>query len=74
MENIGIRIRQRREALGLTVWDLSRAASIRENNIHNWEAGRRIPSDMEALARLAEALDTTTDFLIRGTSPVETAQ
>jgi len=64
-ETIGERLRAAREARGLSPFELSLAASIPEQNIRLWERGR-CPRDPAKLADIAEALDTTTDYLITG--------
>lgn len=68
MNTIGERIRHLREQAGLTPFDLSIRSGIREQNIRNWETGRKLPSVVMVPA-LAEALDTTSDYLLSGQQP-----
>lgn len=68
MQTMAERIKARREALGFSLFDLSLRAKIPEQNLRLWEGGRK-PADPEAIARLAEGLGTTTDYLIRGSQP-----
>lgn len=66
MERVGKRIRALREAHGMTRFDLSIAALVRERNLVNWELGRTAPSDMAALVRIANVLETTAEDLVSG--------
>ena len=53
---VGARIRERREALGLSLADVAAKLGIGRQNIHRYEAGARLPT-LEALYPLADALD-----------------
>jgi len=66
MHTIGTRIRERREARGLTRYALCIAARVREGNLTNWELGKSIPSDIAALVRVAHVLETTAEDLVGG--------
>lgn len=68
MTTIGERIKGLRDERGMSLFDLSIAARIPEQNIRRWEKGSTI-SDPAHVADLAKALNTTTDFLITGKSP-----
>jgi transcriptional regulator with XRE-family HTH domain len=60
---IGERIRELREARGLSLFELSLASGIREQTIRSWEAGRRIPS-AEFIVAVSKALDSTPNDLL----------
>jgi transcriptional regulator with XRE-family HTH domain len=66
---VGQRIRDAREALGLTERDLAAAVlnETREAQIRAWEDGEFIPG-VGMLIQLAEALEVSTDYLL-GLSP-----
>ena len=67
---IGERIKQRRESLGLTQRELSERLFVKRETINQWESGtRQIKGD--DIARLADTLETTCDYILRG---VETEQ
>jgi repressor LexA len=61
-ELCGGRIRERRDELGLTRFQLAVAVGVQPMSIYRYETGRSAPSS-EHLAALAEHLDTTTDYL-----------
>ena len=63
-ETIGDRIRRKREAKGFTLFALSVAAGIREQNLRLWEGGRN-PTATEIPA-LAKALGTSPNYLLTG--------
>lgn len=57
------RLRQRRAALKYTQQDVADRASVPQQNVARWESGKQdITGD--ALARLAKALNCTTDWLL----------
>lgn len=60
------RLKALREKSGMSVFQLTLAAGIQEQNIRLWERGPRKPSDPDHIAALAKALGTTTDYLITG--------
>lgn len=67
---IGERIKLKREALGLTQRELSEKLYVKRETVNQWESGtRQIKGD--DIARLADALETTCDYILRG---VETEQ
>ena len=67
---IGERIKLKREELGLTQRALSEKLYVKRETVNQWESGtRQIKGD--DIARLADALDTTCDYILRG---VETEQ
>lgn len=62
---IGRRIQVSRKAKHLTVLQLAQSADCSDSAIWGIEAGRSMPS-LKMAIRLAEALDITLDYLIRG--------
>lgn len=63
--SVSERIAKRREELGLTQTDLAKRAGLKPPAISQYESGTRSPS-YEALIKLSNALDLTTDYLISG--------
>ena len=72
MDTIGQRVKALREDRDMTRFDLAVTARIPEQNIRLWEQGRKI-SDPANVAALADALGTTTDYLITGRQPEQAA-
>lgn len=71
--SIGKRIKQRREQMGLTQEELANKANISRSALANYESGVREPRGA-ILVRLAEALETSSDYLLGHTSdsrPIE---
>lgn len=66
---VGLRIKQRRQQLGLTQADLSLLADISQTMISKYEAAQHEPA-AHALFQLAKALDTSTDWLLGLTNEV----
>lgn len=64
---ISKRIRQYRHLAKLTQEGLADRMGISDTYIRKLEAGKRIPS-LELILRLAEALDTTPDYLLLGSN------
>ncbi len=62
---LGQRIRQRREALKLTQQQLAQALGVTPQHLSAVELGKRSVS-VEMLARLAQELGTSIDFLVTG--------
>jgi transcriptional regulator with XRE-family HTH domain len=62
---LGQRIKARREELGLTQLQLAQALGVTPQHISVIEKDKRSPS-LESLAKLAQELGVTTDFLITG--------
>jgi transcriptional regulator with XRE-family HTH domain len=63
--SVGDRIAKKREELGLSQTDLAKKAGLKPPTISHYESGARSPS-YEALIKLSNALNVTTDFLITG--------
>jgi transcriptional regulator with XRE-family HTH domain len=64
----GVRIRQLRETKGLTQKELAEHAGVSVGFLSELEHGKRNPSG-RVLLRIATALGTTTDFILRGGEP-----
>ncbi len=62
---IGKRIRKRRQELELTQEDLARALGLTPQHISGIEQDKRNPS-LSSLAKLAEELGITVDYLVTG--------
>lgn len=63
--NLGERIRQKRENLGITQRDLAQSISMTPQHISVIEQGKRLPS-IELLAKLAQELGVSIDYLVTG--------
>ncbi len=63
--NFGKRIRERRKELNLTQEQLARALGLTPQHISVIEQDKRAPS-LSSLAKLAEELGVTVDYLITG--------
>lgn len=61
----GERLAASRRQAGLTQRELAERAGVTLNSIWRYEMGRR-PDDYDVLARLAESVGVTVDFLLRG--------
>lgn len=57
------RIKVRRNEKGFTQAELAKILGIAQNTLSYWEAGKSSP-DSESLIKLAEALETSIDFLL----------
>jgi transcriptional regulator with XRE-family HTH domain len=64
-KEFGARLKQRREALKLTQEAVADTAGVSRTSYLGYEAGTHFPKD-HALARIAEVLDTSVDWLMRG--------
>ncbi|MBE3586531.1 MAG: helix-turn-helix transcriptional regulator [Thermoanaerobacter sp.] len=64
---IGKRIKELREQLGLTQEELAEKVGISRSALANYESGLREPKG-DILVRFANALNTTTDYLLGKTS------
>ena len=64
-QDLGIRIRQQREARNLTQGDLAKRICATASFIGQIERAKKVPS-LETAARLSMALDTTMDWLFFG--------
>ena len=61
--SLGARIKERRKQMGLTQPDFAKAIGSSLATIRRWESGRTSP-DANAMAKIAEALNTSTSYLI----------
>jgi len=68
---VGQRTRMRRQALKLTQQELANDVGLSPQHISAIEQDKRAPS-LPALAKLAEALGVTTDYLVTGKEGVIT--
>lgn len=66
MQTIGNRIRMRRKELGLTIPELSQKTNISNGNLSGIENDKNTPGAI-ALISLSEALECTTDWILKGT-------
>lgn len=57
------RLQSRRMELGLTLAELGKRVSLTASTLKNYETDRRKPTP-ETLVRLADALDTSVDYLL----------
>ena len=60
---IGARIREFREAAGLSQTELARRVYVSRQTVGNWEAGRTL-ADVQSLVLLSQVFGTTVDALI----------
>ena len=65
---IGGRIAERRKQLNLRQIDLAERLLVKRETINQWENGLRQIKG-EDIVRLADALETTTDYILRGIEP-----
>lgn len=64
MSRVILRIRELREALGLTQVELAERADVRRATVSSHETGEAKGVDFEVLDRLARALNTEPGFLV----------
>lgn len=67
---IGDRIRQAREALGLTQPALARRVGVTKSAVNQWEHGQTKRLEGENLLRCARALGVSPDWLLSGKGPM----
>jgi ribosome-binding protein aMBF1 (putative translation factor) len=65
---LGERLRLMRWRQGIKSVDLARRIGMSQATVSRWESNERLPTD-EGMARLAEVLNVSTDWLYRGTKP-----
>ena len=58
------RLKEKRLEAGLTQVELAGKAGVTTRTIQNYELGNRKPSNMEVIQRIADALNTTTEYLL----------
>jgi len=64
MTELNARIRERREALHMTLEDVGRAVGVSKSTVLSWETGRIKEMRRDKLRALAQALQTTVDYLM----------
>ena len=67
------RLKEKRVEAGLTQVQLADKGGVTARTIQNYELGNRKPSNMEVIQKIADALNTTTQYLLgsSGTYVVE---
>ena len=65
---IGARIREHRQAAGLSQAELARRVYVSRQAVGNWESGRTL-ADVQSLVLLAREFDTTVDALVGENGP-----
>ena len=63
MEALRIRLRERREAKGFSQAELAKLVKCKQEKISSYES-ERISPRLDTLVKLADALDTPTDYLL----------
>lgn len=58
------RLKEKRLEAGLTQVELAGKAGVTTRTIQNYELGNRKPGNMEVIQRIADALNTTTEYLL----------
>ena len=71
--HIGERLKQAREALGLSQADVCRDAGVSANAYNQWEKGRRLVNFFDAM-KLADGLGVSLDWIYRGDGEGKTMQ
>lgn len=57
-------LKEKRLEAGLTQVELAGKAGVTTRTIQNYELGNRKPANMEVIQRIADALNTTTEYLL----------
>ena len=58
------KLKEKRAASGLTQTELAKRTGVTARTIQNYELGTRRPGNMVIVQRIAEALGTTTEYLL----------
>ena len=58
------RLKEKRLEAGFTQVELAGKAGVTTRTIQNYELGNRKPANMEVIQRIADALNTTTEYLL----------
>ena len=58
------RLKEKRLEAGLTQVEFAGKAGVTTRTIQNYELGNRKPANMEVIQRIADALNTTTEYLL----------
>ena len=67
------RLKEKRHEANLTQAELAKKAGVSTRTIQNYELGSRKPCKMEAVQKIADALSTTTEYLL-GSSGIMVAE
>lgn len=62
---IGKKIKQRRNELGITQEDLAETINVSRSTVSNWEIGRNYP-DIQTIVSLSDELEISLDELLKG--------
>jgi transcriptional regulator with XRE-family HTH domain len=74
METIGDRIRQCRNARGMTQLELAEAVGVTKGAVSQWELGGTKNVKLSTFLRLVEVLHTTAEYLVSGQTPAATGR
>ena len=69
---IADRIQTLRKSKGMSQEELADAAGVSRQAVSKWESEQSTP-DLDKVVILSEIFDVTTDYLLKGIEPVETA-
>ena len=58
------RLKEKRKEVGISQAELATRVGVTSRTIQNYEMGSRKPQNVEIVQKLAEALNTTTDYLL----------
>ena len=58
------RLKEKRLEAGMTQTELAEKAGVSARTIQNYEMGTRKPRNLEVIQKIAEALQTTPDYLL----------
>ena len=58
------RLKEKRLEAGLTQVEVAKKAGVTTRTMQNYELGNRKPANMEVIQRIADALNTTTEYLL----------
>ena len=68
--NLADRIQDLRKRRGLSQEELADKLGVSRQAVSKWESGQSTP-DIERIILMSEFFDVTTDYLLKGTEPVE---
>ncbi len=71
--NISERIQHLRKIQGISQEELADKVGVSRQAVSKWESGQSIP-DMDKIILLSDYFEVTTDYLLKGTKPIETVQ
>jgi transcriptional regulator with XRE-family HTH domain len=70
MEAFARRLRDTRQACGMTQWDFAEKLDVSSNTVWSWEKGRSRPNPSR-IKKIASVLEVTEEFLRTGADVVE---